>query len=239
MGIEIQNVGEELDGEQGLVSVPLGAPGKVVAHKPERNGGQKRKGGGRGRDKLRSGSVSVAQEAQPAKQPLRETDVSLLQETGSSQPSASTADTGYASDWVVDQGDDGETIVTTSSAQVRKYSAEQVNLLEAALEQEKRGYISGKSRIQATQEVTVREPVRSQSLTRERSMRYAEFPATNQQEGVQESASVVPTIQVTIGRIEVRATPPPASSRPSQHQPAGPSVMSLDDYLDQRAKGGQ
>jgi hypothetical protein len=43
-----------------------------------------------------------------------------------------------------------------------------------------------------------------------------------------------PTIQVTIGRIEVRATPPSSSKR----QPATVPVMSLDDYLRQRAGGG-
>lgn len=45
----------------------------------------------------------------------------------------------------------------------------------------------------------------------------------------------VPTIQVTIGRIEVRATP-----APTQHakQPrSAPSVMTLDEYLRNRGKG--
>ncbi len=46
----------------------------------------------------------------------------------------------------------------------------------------------------------------------------------------------IPTIQVTIGRIEIRATPPPIA--PSQQQRPTPSVMSLDQYLNQRAKGG-
>jgi hypothetical protein len=39
-----------------------------------------------------------------------------------------------------------------------------------------------------------------------------------------------PTIHVTIGRIEVRATPPP----PSPRQRPAPAVMSLDDYLKRR-----
>jgi len=44
-----------------------------------------------------------------------------------------------------------------------------------------------------------------------------------------------PTIQVTIGRIEVRATPPPApSTRPPTTAPA---AVSLDEYLRQRSKG--
>jgi len=46
-----------------------------------------------------------------------------------------------------------------------------------------------------------------------------------------------PTIQVTIGRVEVRATPPPA---PAPQRPrAKPPVMSLDEYLRQRNRGGQ
>ncbi len=44
------------------------------------------------------------------------------------------------------------------------------------------------------------------------------------------------TIQVTIGRIEVRATPPPPSQSQGKRSPS--SVMSLDQYLHQRAKGG-
>lgn len=44
------------------------------------------------------------------------------------------------------------------------------------------------------------------------------------------------TISVTIGRIEVRATPPPPARAQSQ-RPASP-VMNLDQYLHQRAKGG-
>ena len=43
-------------------------------------------------------------------------------------------------------------------------------------------------------------------------------------------------IQVTIGRIEVRATQPPAANPDKQR--GAPSVMTLDDYLRQRAKGG-
>jgi hypothetical protein len=46
----------------------------------------------------------------------------------------------------------------------------------------------------------------------------------------------VPTIQVTIGRIEVRATPPPAPR--SQPRRSEPAVMGLEEYLKQRAKGG-
>ena len=47
-----------------------------------------------------------------------------------------------------------------------------------------------------------------------------------------------PTIQVTIGRIEVRATPPPPTARPQQQHPTS-SRMSLDEYLKQRSRGGK
>jgi hypothetical protein len=47
--------------------------------------------------------------------------------------------------------------------------------------------------------------------------------------------SSAPTIHVTIGRIEVRATPPPVSVQPKS-RPASP-LMSLDDYLRQRGGG--
>jgi hypothetical protein len=45
-----------------------------------------------------------------------------------------------------------------------------------------------------------------------------------------------PTIQVTIGRVEVRATPAPATSRKPATEPA---VMSLEEYLRQRSAGGE
>lgn len=45
-------------------------------------------------------------------------------------------------------------------------------------------------------------------------------------------------VQVTIGRIEIKATPPPASNRP-QPERSKPPVMSLDEYMRQRSKGGQ
>jgi len=43
-------------------------------------------------------------------------------------------------------------------------------------------------------------------------------------------------IQVTIGRIEVRATPPAA--KPLSEKRSGPLVMSLDEYLRRRSKAG-
>lgn len=44
-----------------------------------------------------------------------------------------------------------------------------------------------------------------------------------------------PVIQITIGRIEVRATPP---STPPQKQRTAPPVMNLEEYLRHRTKGG-
>ena len=52
-----------------------------------------------------------------------------------------------------------------------------------------------------------------------------------------EQPAPAPTIQVTIGRIEVRATPPPPAPSQSQ-QRSTPTIMSLDQYLQQRSKGG-
>ena len=47
--------------------------------------------------------------------------------------------------------------------------------------------------------------------------------------------AATPTIQVTIGRIEVRATP---AALPARKERSAPQVMSLDDYLRQRSQGG-
>jgi hypothetical protein len=52
-----------------------------------------------------------------------------------------------------------------------------------------------------------------------------------------EQPAPAPTIQVTIGRIEVRATPPPPAP-PQSQQRSTPPIMSLDQYLQQRSKGG-
>jgi hypothetical protein len=49
------------------------------------------------------------------------------------------------------------------------------------------------------------------------------------------SAAMTPSaINVTIGRVEVRVVPPPAQQRA---KPKQASVLSLEDYLRQRAKG--
>lgn len=44
-----------------------------------------------------------------------------------------------------------------------------------------------------------------------------------------------PVIQVTIGRIEVRATPAPRA--PARERPAARPAVDLEEYLRQRAKG--
>jgi hypothetical protein len=48
------------------------------------------------------------------------------------------------------------------------------------------------------------------------------------------AATAPPTINVTIGRVEIRAVSPPAQQRV---KPKAPTVLSLEDYLRQRAKG--
>lgn len=54
---------------------------------------------------------------------------------------------------------------------------------------------------------------------------------------LKESPKTSPTIQVTIGRVEVRATaPPPTPKQKRQH--TKPPVMNLDEYFRQRTKGG-
>ena len=48
-----------------------------------------------------------------------------------------------------------------------------------------------------------------------------------------------PTIQVTIGRIEIRATPPASSSGIRKNPDKKPSTMSLEEYLNKRNRGVQ
>jgi len=54
----------------------------------------------------------------------------------------------------------------------------------------------------------------------------------------QRSAASQPTINVTIGRVEVKATREAAPAARPARAPANPSVMSLQDYLQRRAAGG-
>jgi hypothetical protein len=55
-----------------------------------------------------------------------------------------------------------------------------------------------------------------------------------QQRETSPNSATPQTVQVTIGRLEIRATPPPAPPRPKP-RPA-PAVMSLDEYLRRRAR---
>ena len=78
-----------------------------------------------------------------------------------------------------------------------------------------------------------------QQSTRQVGYAIPPYNRVNQHEAAltrQEPSTPAPTIQVTIGRIEVRTTPA-ATPRPQAARSA-PSVMSLDDYLNQRARGG-
>jgi hypothetical protein len=61
-------------------------------------------------------------------------------------------------------------------------------------------------------------------------------PSIQQTTTPQTEAQVTPTINVTIGRIEVRATTQP--SAPKRKQPSAAPTMSLEEYLRRRNRGG-
>jgi hypothetical protein len=61
-------------------------------------------------------------------------------------------------------------------------------------------------------------------------------PSIQQPTPPQSEAQVTPTINVTIGRIEVRATTQPAA--PKRKQPSAAPTMSLEEYLRRRNRGG-
>lgn len=48
-----------------------------------------------------------------------------------------------------------------------------------------------------------------------------------------------PTVQITIGRVDVRAMPAPKSDVQPRQQRSAPTAMGLDEYLCQRSKGGR
>jgi hypothetical protein len=48
-----------------------------------------------------------------------------------------------------------------------------------------------------------------------------------------------PTIQVTIGRLEVRATPAPAAAAASNRKGAAPPALALEEYLNRRSRRGE
>jgi hypothetical protein len=71
---------------------------------------------------------------------------------------------------------------------------------------------------------------RSAVVVQTQMIRYAEAPRP-----APEAAPPAPTIQVTIGRVEVRATP---QARPTAAARQAPAATGLDDYLRQRSRGG-
>jgi len=57
--------------------------------------------------------------------------------------------------------------------------------------------------------------------------------------GQPEAASQEPTIQVTIGRVEVRAVSATTSPTRARQEPERPAAMSLDEYLRRQGQGGR
>jgi hypothetical protein len=47
------------------------------------------------------------------------------------------------------------------------------------------------------------------------------------------------TVQITIGRVEVRATPAPKSNAQPRQERNSPTALGLDEYLRQRSQGGR
>jgi hypothetical protein len=74
-------------------------------------------------------------------------------------------------------------------------------------------------------------------IVRPRLDQYSEPPAPRPKTQAQAAAAITEqVINVTIGRVEVRATPAPAAATRSGNQK--PPMMSLDDYLRRRSGGG-
>jgi hypothetical protein len=81
--------------------------------------------------------------------------------------------------------------------------------------------------------------IRSQKITSPENSVSSRPDQRTKAQKLEESASTAlppPTVQVTIGRIEVLATPAPDTPRPQTQRVPSP-VMSLDQYLHQRSKG--
>jgi hypothetical protein len=83
----------------------------------------------------------------------------------------------------------------------------------------------------------------SPSMTRltgeERASLRSETLATTVARLEAEMPASVPTVQITIGRVEVRATPAPKSNAQPRQQRSAPAAMGLDEYLRQRSQGGR
>lgn len=127
---------------------------------------------------------------------------------------------------------------TASTHREQRRAGQAVNLSETSPDEyELRSEQADVSGIQSTspsiQRPGKREVVRPQITAHQE---HTESSLVEQRQAVTESSSAAPTIQVNIGRIEVRAIPPP-TPRP-QNQRSAPAVMSLDDYLSQHARGG-
>ncbi|MGI8587623.1 MAG: hypothetical protein ACR2M0_08060 [Chloroflexia bacterium] len=99
---------------------------------------------------------------------------------------------------------------------------------------------AGESSVSQNSEATpqlIRTPhsaLRTQSVVAQPQVRAYTPPAAEADRG-QAQGQVEPTIHVTIGRIEVRATPQPSGARPRQPTPA--PALSLEDYLSGRGGG--
>jgi hypothetical protein len=81
--------------------------------------------------------------------------------------------------------------------------------------------------------------IRSQKITSPENSVSSRSDQRTKAQKLEESAPTPlppPTVQVTIGRIEVLAAPVPEASRPQTQRVPSP-VMSLDQYLQQRSKG--
>lgn len=93
------------------------------------------------------------------------------------------------------------------------------------------------SEAEARRERRERQPASPSSLVQPRAARRAEAQQQQRQADAQTEAEAAPIINVTIGRIEIRATSP-APRRPPHREPTGASPMSLEDYLRRRGGGG-
>ncbi len=143
----------------------------------------------------------------------------------SSMPQAKQEATSAPVTRIISKGDDRRSVNTPMTVQP-DYSMLQPEIITP----DRRAFMPGGIRPQTSTHIEVVEPARTK--------RYGKTGNNGLEEDGSIANSAAPTIQVTIGRIEVRATPPPPlPPMQSQAQDTTPSVMSLDQYLHQRAKG--
>jgi hypothetical protein len=143
----------------------------------------------------------------------------------SSMPQAKQEDTSASVTRIVSRGDDRRSVNTPMTAQPDH------SMLQPEIITPDRGALTpGVIRPHASTHIEVVESARTK--------RFGKTGNNGLEEDGSIAISAAPTIQVTIGRIEVRATPPPPlPPMQSQAQDTTPPVMSLDQYLHQRAKG--